>query len=65
MPIFSIINASPVITNSGMKYGEGEEAVDMCQAIQEMRMEERLIGEEKKAKEAAVNLYKLGSSAGK
>lgn len=54
-----------MITNSGMKYGEGEEAVDMCQAIQEMRMEERLIGEEKKAKEAAVNLYKLGSSAGK
>lgn len=60
----------------GMKYGEGEEAVDMCQAIQEMRMEERLIGEQigiqqgeqrgeqrgelKKAQEVAGNFYQLG-----
>ena len=28
-----------VITNSGIKYEEGEEVVDVCQAIQEMRME--------------------------
>ena len=36
----------------------------MCQAIQEIRMEERKIGEQdgelKKAKEAAVELYKMG-----
>lgn len=27
------------ITNLGIKYDESEEAVDVCQAIQEMRME--------------------------
>lgn len=32
----------------------------MCQAIQEIRMEERKIGELNKAKEDAVNFYKLG-----
>lgn len=70
------VDVIEVITNSGMKYGEGEEAVDMCQAIQEMRMEERLIGEQigiqqgeqrgeqrgelKKAQEVAGNFYQLG-----
>lgn len=53
-----------VITNSGMKYDNGEEAVDVCQAIQEMRMEERRIGERdgelKKAQEDARNFYNLG-----
>ena len=53
-----------VITNSGMKYDKGEEAVDVCQAIQEMRMEERRIGERdgelKKAQEDARNFYNLG-----
>lgn len=61
-----------VITNSGIKCGEGEEAVDVCQAIQEMRMEERRIGEQrgelkgeqngklKKAREIAKSLYEMG-----
>lgn len=52
------------ITNSGIKYNESEAKIDMCQAIQEIRMEERKIGEQdgelKKAKEAAVELYKMG-----
>lgn len=32
----------------------------MCQAIQEMRKEERKIGELNKAKEDAISFYKLG-----
>ena len=52
------------ITNSGIKYDESEEVVDVCQAIREIRMEERKIGEQdgelKKAKEAAKNFYNLG-----
>lgn len=48
------------ITNSGIKYDESEEVVNVCQAIQEIRMEERKIGELNKAKEDAVNFYKLG-----
>ena len=45
-----------VVTNSGIKYDEGEEVVDVCQAIQEMRKE----SEQKKAQEVAGNLYKMG-----
>ena len=48
------------ITNSGIKYDESEEAVDVCQAIQEMREEERRRGELDKAREAARNFYHLG-----
>lgn len=52
------------ITNVGMKYGEDEEVVNVCQAVQEMRMESEkkgeLKGELKKAKEDAQNFYKLG-----
>ena len=44
------------ITNSGMKYDEKEKVVDVCQAIQEMRKE----SEQKKAREVAENLYKMG-----
>lgn len=33
------------ITNSGIKYDESEEVVNVSQAIQEIRMEERKIGE--------------------
>lgn len=62
------VDVIEVITNSGMKYDESEEVVDVCQAIQEMKREERLIGEQKgeqigalkKAQEAAANFYKLG-----
>jgi len=45
-----------VITNSGLKYDESEEAVDVCQAIQDIRME----SEQKKAQEVAGNLYEMG-----
>ena len=48
------------ITNSGIKYDEEDEVVNVCQAIQEMRKEERQIGELNKAKEAARNFYNLG-----
>ena len=42
------------------KYDEEDEVVNVCQAIQEMRKEERQIGELNKAKEAARNFYNLG-----
>ena len=48
------------VTNSGIKYDEKDEVVNVCQAIQEMRKEERRIGELNKAKEDARNFYKLG-----
>jgi len=52
------------ITKAGIKYDESKEVVDVCQAIREIRMEERKIGEQdgelKKAKEAARNFYNLG-----
>lgn len=48
------------ITNSGIKYDDEDEVVNVCQAIQEIRKEERQIGELSKAKEAARNFYNLG-----
>ena len=48
------------ITNSGIKYDESEEAVDVCQAIQEMRMESESQGRLMQAKEDAINFYKFG-----
>ena len=50
------VDVIEAVTNSGIKYNEGEEAVDVCQAIQEMRKE----SEQKKAQEIAGNLYKMG-----
>ena len=47
-------------TNSGMKYNEDEEVVDVCQAIQEMRIISEKDGELKKAQEVARNFYNLG-----
>ena len=44
------------ITNSGIKYDENDEVVNVCQAIQEMRKE----SEQKKAMEIARNFYNLG-----
>ncbi|MCM1097343.1 MAG: hypothetical protein NC427_04690 [Ruminococcus flavefaciens] len=44
------------VTNSGLKYDEEDEVVNVCQAIQEMRME----SERKKAQEIAKNLYGMG-----
>ena len=43
------------ITNSGIKYDESEEVVNVCQAIQEIRKE----SEKKKAQEVAGNLYRM------
>ena len=62
------VDVIEAITNSGIKYDEEEEAVDVCQAIQEMRREGEKIGEQigvqkgelKKAQEAAKNFYNLG-----
>ena len=58
------VDVIEAITNLGIKYGESEEAVDVCQAIQEMRMESERDGERrgelKKAQEAARNFYNLG-----
>ena len=48
------------ITNSGIKYDEEDEVVNVCQAIQEMRKESERNGELNKAKEAARNFYNLG-----
>ena len=48
------------ITNSGIKYDESEELVNVCQAIQEMRKESERDGELKKAKEAARNFCNFG-----
>ncbi len=49
-----------VITNSGIKYDEKDEVVNVCQAIQEMKKESERDGELKKAREAARNFYNLG-----
>lgn len=44
------------ITNSGIKYDESKEVVNVCQAIKEIRKE----SEKKKAQEVAGNLYRMG-----
>ncbi|MCM1047077.1 MAG: Rpn family recombination-promoting nuclease/putative transposase [Clostridiales bacterium] len=48
------------ITNAEMKYDESEAKVDMCQAIKEMREEERQGGKLEKAQEDARSFYELG-----
>ncbi|MCM1212515.1 MAG: transposase [Blautia sp.] len=52
------------ITNANMKYNTSEVKVDMCQAIKEMREEERQEGKQegelKKAKEVSRSFYELG-----
>ena len=54
------VDVIEAITNLDIKYDESEEAIDVCQAIQEMRMESERRGELKKAQEAARNFYNLG-----
>ena len=58
------VDVIAAVTSSRLNYEEEEEVVDMCKAIQDMREEERRIGEEngelKKAQEAARNFYNLG-----
>ncbi len=48
------------ITNSGIKYDESKEAVDVCQAIQEMRKESERNGRLMQAQESAKKLYEMG-----
>lgn len=48
------------ITNSGIKYDEEDEVVNVCQAIQEMKTESESKGRLLQAKEDARNFYKLG-----
>lgn len=63
----SVIN---VITNSKIKFEEKGEEINMCQAIMEMREEERLIGREEGRKEGreegreetAKRMLKLGKN---
>jgi len=62
------VDVIEAVTNTGLKYDESEEAVDVCQAIQEIRKEERRLGEQdgerkgelKKAQEAAGKLHEMG-----
>lgn len=62
------VDVIEVITNAGLKYDEKEMKVDMCQAIQEMRMESEQIGERrgeqrgqlKSAQKSAGNFYRMG-----
>lgn len=54
------VDVIEAITNAGIKYDEREVEVDVCQAIQEIREEERQLGELKKSKEAARNFYEMG-----
>lgn len=54
------VDVIEAITNAGIKYDEGEVEVDVCQAIQEIREEERRLGELEKSKEAARNFYEMG-----
>lgn len=66
------VDVIEAITHTGLKYKEEEANIDMCQAIEEMKMEAERDGEErgqrigekngelKKAKEAARNFYHLG-----
>ena len=58
------VDVIEVITNSGLKYGESEVRVDVCEAIREIRTEAEqkgeLKGELKKAQEAARNFYNMG-----
>ena len=53
-------DVTPAITNSGIKYDEEDEVVNVCQAIQEMKTESESKGRLLQAKEDARNFYKLG-----
>ncbi|MDE7211030.1 MAG: hypothetical protein K2O03_06250, partial [Lachnospiraceae bacterium] len=69
------VDVIQVITGMGLKYDESEVKVDMCQAIAEMRAEERQLGREEgreegrreihqamqeSQQEAARNFYRMG-----
>lgn len=48
------------ITNSGIKYDKSKEAVDVCQAIQEIRKESESKGRLIQAQKSAKKLYEMG-----
>lgn len=48
------------VTNSGIRYDESKEAVDVCQAIQEIRKESESKGRLMQAQESARKLYEMG-----
>ncbi len=48
------------ITNSGLKYDEKDEVVNVCQAIQEIRKESESKGRLMQAQESAKKLYEMG-----
>ena len=50
------VDVIEAVTNSGIKYDKKDGVVNVCQAIQEIRKE----SEQKKAREVAGNLYKMG-----
>ena len=50
------VDVIKAVTNADLRYEESEVKVDMCQALQDIQMEGRLI----QAQEDAKNLYKLG-----
>lgn len=58
-------NAINVATNVKVKFKEGDTKVDMCQAIQDIMIEERKIDEKNgklnRSKEAARNFYGASS----
>ena len=49
-----------VVTNSNLKIKEGEEKVDMCKAIEDMRAESLEEGREKTLRQMAHKLLDLG-----
>ena len=49
-----------VVTHTGLKYEEGRAAVDMCQAIQDMKKESETRGRLMQAQESARKLDEMG-----
>lgn len=58
------VDVIEAITNSEIKYDEEEEAVDVCQAIQEMRIEERRLGEQEGERRGERRGEKIGEKIG-
>lgn len=54
------VDVIEAITNSGIRYDENEEVVDVCQAIQEIRKESEQSGRIMQAQESARKLYEMG-----
>lgn len=51
------------VTNSKLKFSRKEKKIDMCQAITEMREEERLEGTQEEKKKTALRMLKTGKLA--